>query len=139
MEGDEAETEMRSATILLVEDENAIRALAGRALRDHGYEVLEAADGLAALEVAAKHAGAIDLLLTDVRMPRLDGCELRKRLRDHRPRTKVLFMSGYTGIKLEAGAPFLPKPFTPAILLHKVNELLNVEAFEKANSQRANE
>ncbi|NNN04903.1 MAG: PAS domain S-box protein [Elusimicrobia bacterium] len=117
-------------TLLLVEDESGVRLVAGRVLRTCGYTVLEAADGEEALSVAAAHAGQIDLLVSDVVMPKLGGRELAERLRAVRPKCKILFMSGYTddaalrdGVS-SAEFAFLPKPFRPYELAEKVREVL---------------
>lgn len=117
-------------TVLVAEDEAAVRALACRILRKRGYQVLEANNGVEALEVARTHAGRIDLLLTDVVMPVLGGRELGEQLTHIRPNVKVLFMSGYTddallqrGILQDSGR-FLEKPFSPEGLATKVREVL---------------
>ena len=83
-------------TVLLVEDEDAVRALAREVLRRHGYVVLEARHGVDALRVAERHTDDIHLLVTDVVMPHMSGRELAERLATVRPTMKVLFMSGYT-------------------------------------------
>jgi CheY-like chemotaxis protein len=83
-------------TVLLVEDDVSVRAIAVRALRAQGFVVLEAGDGIEALEVARQHSGDIHILVTDVVMPRLGGKELAERLVAERPQIKVLFASGYT-------------------------------------------
>jgi signal transduction histidine kinase/ActR/RegA family two-component response regulator len=120
-------------TVLLVEDEVALRQLAVRVLRQLGYTVLEATDGADALRVAGEYSGAIDLLLTDVVMPQLGGAALAERLRETHPRLKVLFMSGYTDHTiirhslLEPGVTFLQKPFAPELLARKVREALAAE------------
>jgi two-component system cell cycle sensor histidine kinase/response regulator CckA len=118
-------------TILLVEDEEALRKAARRALDAAGYTVLTAADGVEALQTSAQHGGDIHLLLTDVIMPRMNGRMLAQELSKSRPATKVLYMSGYTddaivhhGV-LDAGAQFLAKPFTAADLKAKVREVLD--------------
>jgi two-component system cell cycle sensor histidine kinase/response regulator CckA len=118
-------------TILLVEDEDAVRAVARESLRRRGYRVLEATNGETALEIAAGFEGHIGLLLTDVVMPGLSGRALADRLAPTRPGTRVLFMSGYTddaivqhGV-LEPGLSFLQKPFTPDVLAQKVREVLD--------------
>ncbi|MEZ5100811.1 MAG: ATP-binding protein [Thermoleophilia bacterium] len=118
-------------TILLVEDEDVVRDLAGRVLREHGYTVLEARDGGDALTVAATHDDGIDLMLTDVVMPQLGGRELAELLAPARPGLKVLFMSGYTD-DLQVlqrtpgnGEDFLPKPFTPELLARTVRAVLD--------------
>jgi CheY-like chemotaxis protein len=118
-------------TILVAEDESAVRELAGEVLRKCGYTVLAAVDGGDALRIAADHGGVIDLLLTDVVMPGINGQELAKRLTAQRPGLRVLYMSGYTdnviahnGI-LDPGTCFLQKPFTPLLLAEKVREVLS--------------
>ncbi|HEU5319542.1 MAG TPA: ATP-binding protein [Methylomirabilota bacterium] len=115
-------------TILVVEDEDAVRAVTVEILRGHGYTVLEAADGLEALRLVARHAGPLDLLLTDIVMPQLSGWQLARRLADVRPETKTMFMTGYSEIALAhdgaSGAPVLQKPFRPDTLLRTVQETL---------------
>ncbi len=118
-------------TVLLVEDEESVRSLARRLLHALGYHVLEASSGPDALRLAAAHRGGIDLLLTDVVMPRMSGRELADRLAEARPGVKVLYMSGYTddavvrhGV-LEEGVAFLQKPFPPAALATRVREVLD--------------
>ena len=120
-----------SETILLVEDEEAVRDLLREVLQGKGYRVLEARDGFEALRLSTGHSGSIDLLLTDVIMPKMNGRELAERLKPERPKTKVLYMSGYTdnaivhrGV-LEDGTAFLQKPFTPETLAQKVREILD--------------
>jgi PAS domain S-box-containing protein len=120
-------------TILLVEDEQMVRNLAARALREQGYSVVEASNGEEALRIAGDHAGKeIHLLLTDMIMPRMNGQELAERLTRSHPHMRVLFMSGYTnrGIvqhgMLKEGALFLPKPFTLEGLTHRVREVLDM-------------
>jgi len=120
-----------TGTILLVEDETPMREIAGRVLRGRGYRVLEAANGAAAVQLAAHFREPIDLLLTDVIMPGgLNGRQLADLLRLERPELKVLYMSGYTdNIILHHGIMpdliFLQKPFTPAVLAYKVWEALH--------------
>jgi CheY-like chemotaxis protein len=118
-------------TILLVEDEGGVRELAVRSLRSRGYHVLAATDGVDALRTLDGTGVRLDLLLTDVVMPRLGGPELVAKLRPHYPDLKVLFMSGYTddamvrrGIR-DAGAAFLQKPYTPHVLAQKVRDVLD--------------
>jgi two-component system cell cycle sensor histidine kinase/response regulator CckA len=120
-----------SETVLFVEDEDGVRALSRHVLQKVGYTVLEARDGVAALRVAGQHPGRIDLLVTDVVMPRMSGREVAEQLATSRPGAKVLFLSGYTddavvrhGI-LEAQVAFLQKPFSPASLVIKVREVLD--------------
>ena len=118
------------ATVLVVEDMDSVRRVTCRMLARQGYHVLEAASGAAALRLAQSHDGPIDLLLTDVVMPELDGRRLADQLAALRPGVKVLYMSGYTdhaivnnGI-LNEGIAYLQKPLTPAALHQKVSEVL---------------
>jgi len=94
---DGAQVPPPGTTVLVVEDEPAVRAMAARVLREQGYMVLEADNGADALEVLAAHHGPIDLLLADVVMPQMGGKTLAENLLPHRPDLKVLFMSGYPG------------------------------------------
>jgi two-component system cell cycle sensor histidine kinase/response regulator CckA len=118
-------------TILLVEDEPAVRKLASITLRQQGYTVLEAADGPSALHLERECKMGVDLLVTDVVMPGIDGCALAERLTAIRPELKVLYLSGYTEHALsdrhpmEPGKAFLQKPFSPRVLALKVRELLD--------------
>jgi PAS domain S-box-containing protein len=118
-------------TILLVEDEDAVRKLASTILRSHGYRVIEAEGGVEALRICRLHQGDIHLLLSDVVLPRVSGPSVAERMVDFKPGTKVLFMSGYTEESsllksiLKKDAAFLPKPFTPEALAAKVREVLD--------------
>jgi len=118
------------ATILLVEDEEEVRALARDVLEMNGYRVLEALDVADATRLAQTHAGPIDLLITDVMMPGATGPELARRLRTHRPGLRVLCMSGYPEsadrrVEGEGGwNAWLQKPFTPDGLKRKVRDCL---------------
>ena len=118
-------------TVLVVEDEEAVRRMAARILASAGYTVLEAASGDAALTLCERHRNGIDLLVTDVVMPRMSGKELAERLGRHEPELKVLYMSGYTddaivhhGV-LEPGTAFIGKPFGAAEFIRKVREVLD--------------
>jgi two-component system, cell cycle sensor histidine kinase and response regulator CckA len=121
-------------TILVVEDEEVVRTLACRGLREQGYTVLEAKHGLEALAQVEQNHQAIDLVISDVVMPELSGRELGARLAVLRPELPILYMSGYTGDDviqrglLEPGVPFQQKPFTPEALARKVREMLDGRA-----------
>ena len=117
-------------TVLVVEDNDEVRKLTRTILDAYGYHVLEAANGAEAFLVEKGHAGDIDLLLTDVILPGMNGKVLSERLRNLRPKLKVLFTSGYTadviarrGV-LERDVPYLPKPFSPEALAAKIREVL---------------
>ena len=121
-------------TVLLVEDEDGVRAFSARALRNKGYDVLEARSGDAALEVLGEAEKPIDLLITDVVMPRIDGPTLVRQVRESRPDLKVIFISGYTEdafrkrLDQDAGIHFLPKPFSLKQLAGKVKEVMRESA-----------
>jgi len=118
-------------TILLAEDETSLRTLTRTTLELCGYKVLEAKDGVEALEVSERHAGPIELLLTDIVMPGMGGRPLAQELTIRRPEIRVVYMSGYTGQAVgaqgpvEPGSDFLPKPFTREILTRKIREALD--------------
>jgi two-component system, cell cycle sensor histidine kinase and response regulator CckA len=117
-------------TVLLAEDEPALRRLLVAVLEQAGYGVLEAADGVEAMKAARRHPGPLELLITDVAMPKLSGPRLADNLRDLRPDLKVLFMSGYNDDRCvqrsagQAAMSVLGKPFTPADLIGRVGELV---------------
>jgi two-component system cell cycle sensor histidine kinase/response regulator CckA len=120
-----------SETVLIVEDEASVRALAARILRNRGYIVFEASNGAEALEIARQHEGAIHLVVTDVVMPGLSGSSLVSRLKADRPGIRALYISGYTdnaivhhGI-LDSNIAFLQKPFSIDGLARKVRDVLN--------------
>ncbi len=119
-----------SETILLVEDEAAVRTLAKKILSQRGYRVLDAADGALALRLAASHVGEIDLVLTDVAMPNLGGRGMVEELRELSQDTRVLFMSGYPKEEmfpdkgLAKTTAYLQKPFTGETLLAEVRAAL---------------
>jgi DNA-binding response OmpR family regulator len=113
--------------ILLVEDDVGIQFFVWRLLRANGLSVLTASDGIAALEVSRNHPGAIDLLLSDVGMPRMGGLELCNNIAVERPGIKMLMMSGDLRLREQAsmnGLPFLQKPFTPTALRDSIEALL---------------
>lgn len=117
--------------ILVVDDDASVRAVVVKVLGREGYGILEAVDGLHALEVAERHPGPLDLIVTDVVMPRMGGIELARRLQATRPEVRVIFMSGYVDdadhrftVGSEA-VDFLAKPFEPHALRHLVEEALH--------------
>jgi PAS domain S-box-containing protein len=118
-------------TILIVEDEEAVRELIQTVLTEKGYDVIPSLDPQHAEQIAARFAGEIHLLLTDMVMPGISGRELAERISAKRRGIRVLFMSGYTdnvitsGGMLEEGLAFLQKPFSPAALVQKVREVLS--------------
>jgi signal transduction histidine kinase len=118
-------------TILVVEDEEMVRTLVCDTLREFGYDILEAPGGEEAVAVSLRHEETIDLLITDVVMPRMNGLELARRIKASRPGIPVLFMSGYSeeGVMhlgvIGPGEAFLQKPITPSRLSAKVREVLS--------------
>jgi two-component system cell cycle sensor histidine kinase/response regulator CckA len=118
-------------TILLAEDDPAVRELAGDTLRLQGYTILEATHGLEALQIVENHHGPLHLLLTDVIMPYMGGRELAGHLSARQPRLKIIYISGYAesiithdGV-LESGINFIQKPFLPGDLARKVRQVLD--------------
>jgi two-component system cell cycle sensor histidine kinase/response regulator CckA len=117
-------------TVLLVEDEDAVRIFASRALANKGYRVIDAASGEAALQKVQEHVGSVDVLISDVVMPNMDGPTLAKRVRELRPRIKIIFISGYAedafrrNLDRDVNFSFLPKPFSLKQLAGKVKEVL---------------
>jgi two-component system, cell cycle sensor histidine kinase and response regulator CckA len=127
----EIDTLRGSETVLVVEDEEAVRKLIHQTLRKYGYEVLEAANGAEALRLCETHSTPIPLMITDVVMPQMSGRELAARLHERYPEMRVLYMSGYTddavvrhGL-LDASVFFLQKPFAPGVLVRNVRETLD--------------
>lgn len=117
------------ATILLVEDDEGIRRLVSAVLRDQGYEVLAATDGVEALQMLQLRKGGCDLLITDVILPRMKAAVLAQGARTMFPNIKLLYISGYSGDMLvshgvDAQAAYLQKPFLPQAIIEKVAELL---------------
>jgi two-component system cell cycle sensor histidine kinase/response regulator CckA len=117
-------------TILLVEDEEGLRALNARGLTSRGYSVLQAGNGVEAIEVLEKNGGKVDLVVSDVVMPEMDGPTLLKELRQRNPGLKIIFVSGYAEDAFEKSLPkgeqfsFLPKPFTLKQLVAAVKETM---------------
>jgi len=114
-------------TILLVEDEPAVRRLVAASLARAGYRVLEARDGAQGIELFEAHADAVDLLITDIRMPEMDGDALVRELRGRAPALRVLCVSGYPGRAAELASTehFLAKPFSRYELLGSVRKVLD--------------
>ena len=117
--------------MLIVEDEDQVRAIMRAVLRRYGYKVLEAHNGGEAFLVCEKYPEPIHLLITDVILPRMSGREVATRLASMRPDMKVLFVSGYIESSVEhhgmldAGIAFLPKPITPELLAKKARDVLD--------------
>jgi CheY-like chemotaxis protein len=128
-------------TVLLVEDEEAVRRLASRVLQSSGYTVLEARNGEEALAVAAQQRGSIDILVTDLVMPRMSGRQLATALTQVRPDLRVLFMSGYAEdavprlLPPEASVSFLQKPFNAMELARKVRDVLDSGATRRGAAE----
>jgi PAS domain S-box-containing protein len=118
-----------SETILLVDDEEGVRKLVFAVLKSNGYDVLEAANGVSALAAYEKNGHKVDMVLTDVVMPQMNGFELGRQINERAPGVKILYMSGYRDNAIGAGGDtpraFLHKPFTPDVLLSKVREVLD--------------
>jgi two-component system cell cycle sensor histidine kinase/response regulator CckA len=129
-----------SEVILVVEDEAGVRELACEFLKMSGYEVLEAKDGFEALEIVARHAGVLHLLLIDMVMPKMSGRELASRLRVRLPGVKVLFMSGYSeftsGEQMPSAVPLLQKPFSISSLVEKIREVLEEDVMRDTSTKR---
>jgi two-component system cell cycle sensor histidine kinase/response regulator CckA len=117
-------TGMANHTILLVEDDGPVRDLFIRALRGAGYRVIEARNGKEALDILREHGAAIDLLVTDMRMPHVDGAELVAEVRRQRNTVKVLCVSAFPVLEEPQCDKFLSKPFSNAAFLAAVRELL---------------
>jgi two-component system cell cycle sensor histidine kinase/response regulator CckA len=121
-------------TILLVEDEEGLRGLNARGLASRGYTVLEAGNGVEALEVIESHSGGVDLVVSDVVMPEMDGPTMATRLRERNPELKIIFVSGYAEDAFEKNLPegaqfdFLAKPFTLKQLVAQVKETMSGKA-----------
>ncbi len=119
-----------SETILIADDEDGVRRLVHAVLATNGYTVLETKDGREALSVFEANRAKIDMVVTDVVMPHMNGLELGDRLNSLTPKTKVLYISGYRDTQIgyndeDRERPFLNKPFTPDALLTRVREILD--------------
>jgi two-component system cell cycle sensor histidine kinase/response regulator CckA len=120
----------RDRAVLLVEDEPMVRSLAARTLRSRGYEVVEAEDGQAGLQALESRAGGVDIVVSDVVMPRMTGTELAQTIADRWPNVPVLLMTGYAddmsllGQRGPEAPPLLSKPFTPSQLAREVQRAL---------------
>jgi DNA-binding response OmpR family regulator len=110
--------------VLVAEDEVTIQNVARIVLEKDGYFVLTASDGIEAMSISSEYPGTIHALLTDVRMPRMDGLELIKNIRQTRPSMKIIIMSGQIEDPLVAGTVFLRKPFGPSFLRERMRLLL---------------
>lgn len=130
--GDEARVDGAGGTVLVVEDDAPVRSLVRRTLVKRGYRVLDAADPAEAMEILEESEGAVDLLLTDIVMPGMNGKELVRRVRQRFPGVGVLLMSGYDGEAVETGGADLPgrllqKPFSPEELSRAIAEVLGAD------------
>jgi two-component system, cell cycle sensor histidine kinase and response regulator CckA len=118
-------------TILVVDDEETVRRFSSRVLEKHGFDVLSAGTGSEAIAAARERGRPVDLLLTDVMMPEMNGRQLAEHLLSRYPSLRILFMSGYaadvltSNVGLVPGAAFLAKPFKPKALVSKVREVLD--------------
>jgi two-component system cell cycle sensor histidine kinase/response regulator CckA len=113
-------------TVLLADDEPAVRVIVEKILRAAGYVVLATKSGIEAGDLAEKHTGGIDVLVSDIVMPGVSGVDLAKSVQKSRPETKVLLMSGYfpDGLEFVEGWKFLHKPFSPGALTKTIESLL---------------
>jgi CheY-like chemotaxis protein len=122
--------EQKPATILVVEDDDQVRAFIRTLLKQDGYEILEAATGAEGLALARSHGAVIDLLICDMLLPELSGYDLAEQVRAQFPNMALLLMTGYVEGDIvqrsvgELGAAFLDKPFQPAVLRRKVREAI---------------
>jgi PAS domain S-box-containing protein len=132
--GEPEQAPVGTETVLLAEDDPAIRSLTARALRQHGYHVLEAANGRDAIALARSHVGPLHVVLSDLVMPQMNGDELLEQVRARHPNARLMLMSGYTagvarpGRLRNLGVAFLDKPFTSLTLLQRVRAVLDAPA-----------
>jgi DNA-binding NtrC family response regulator len=123
--GEQAKIRTGTETVLLVDDEPALRNAVRRILEQNGYKVTVAADGLEALKTGHDHQEGFDLLVTDIALPRMRGTELARKLMERHPQMRVLYMSGYSEEKVPPDAAhFIPKPFRREALIRKIREVL---------------
>jgi CheY-like chemotaxis protein len=117
----------RSVTVLIVEDDGVLRELLQRALEGYGFSVLPAANGAEALHWSERHEGTIEIVVTDIVLPDLNGFELSRRIRAARPETKLLLVTGFGDQypELRDSADILEKPFLPSELLRKVDDIIS--------------
>jgi CheY-like chemotaxis protein len=115
-------TSAHGRVALLVEDESLVRGMAARGLQEAGFQVIEAANGRAALEAVREHLGTVDIVITDLGMSEIDGYQLGRILREERPDLPILYMTGYGDT--DTVHPLLRKPFGPDVLVQKVKEML---------------
>ncbi|MGD9489852.1 MAG: PAS domain S-box protein [Calditrichaceae bacterium] len=122
-----------SETVLVVEDEDAVRTLVGETLRTYGYNVIEAADGTDGLAITREHQGDIDLILTDIVMPKMYGTEMARKIKTDRPGITVIYMSGHRdldnhedGNRMAENSNFIQKPFSPSELARFIKKILKV-------------
>jgi DNA-binding response OmpR family regulator len=122
-------------TVLLVDDDDRLRAFCRDCLTENGFRVLEGDSGLEALLVAANYEGAVDVLITDLEMPRISGAELARLFKAAWPAISVLYMSGSScesiRADLEPGCAFLPKPFLPGALMKTIGEVLDARSMRR--------
>jgi two-component system cell cycle sensor histidine kinase/response regulator CckA len=130
-------------TVLLVEDDETVRRIAERVLTRAGYDVLKAGEGAEAMALSRQHAGVIQVLVTDLVMPRMNGSDLAQRLMAERPGIRVLFISGYDRDSAHVvgpqgpGTDFIEKPFSPELLLERVGRLLESSVYPVASDGQA--
>lgn len=124
-------TSAREKTILVVEDQDALRRVTGKILERGGYKVLEARDGREALQICEQHTDSIHLMITDVVLPEMNGPKVAQRVARLRPTVRTLFVSGHAESEIhrygvsDSGADLLQKPFDVDALLYKVREMLD--------------
>ena len=125
--------------ILLVDDEDSLRLLLGRLLEKAGFQVTLARNGAEGIRLADAHQGRIELIVTDLMMPGMTGCEMVKHIQQRRPDVRVLYLSGYTESTLECdgllqgGANFLQMPFSATELAQRIRELLNASKLSETS------